>query len=211
MAGHGSVTGWLLLLKDGNRHEAVSRLWAAYFERMVELARDRLRVRPRSSADEEDVALSAFDSFVRATQAGRFPRLDDRDDLWQVLFVLTTRKTIDLIEKDMAQKAGAGRVVSLSTLWTGEEGSSAEIAVPAAEPDPAEVVAMTEGLERMLDILDDAELKQMVIWRMSGDSNREIAERLDRSLATVERKFKTIRSIYREGGLWGDAESWAGS
>ena len=34
-------------------------------------------------ADEEDVALSAFDSFCRGAEQGRFPRLDDRDDLWQ--------------------------------------------------------------------------------------------------------------------------------
>src|SRR5262249_15219134 len=32
-------------------------------------------------ADQEDVALSAFDSFYRAAEQGRFPRLHDRDDL----------------------------------------------------------------------------------------------------------------------------------
>ena len=38
---------------------------------------------------------SAFDSFCRRAERGQFPRLEDREDLWQVLFVLTVRKAID--------------------------------------------------------------------------------------------------------------------
>jgi hypothetical protein len=45
---------------------------------MVGLARARLQGLPRRAADEEDVALSAFASFCRAAEAGRFPRLCDR-------------------------------------------------------------------------------------------------------------------------------------
>src|SRR5262249_35153126 len=91
----GSVTLWLEQLKRGNP-AAAQPLWDAYFARLVALARARLRAAPRAAADEEDVALSAFDSFCRGAEAGRFPRLDDRDDLWQVLFVITTRKAIGL-------------------------------------------------------------------------------------------------------------------
>jgi hypothetical protein len=39
----------------------------------------------RRAADEEDVALSAFNSFCLRAEEGRFLRLDDSDDLWQVL------------------------------------------------------------------------------------------------------------------------------
>ena len=45
------------------------------------LARKRLANRPRLGADAEDVALSAFDSFFRGAEAGKFPKLQDRDDL----------------------------------------------------------------------------------------------------------------------------------
>jgi len=34
------------------------------------------------------VALSAFDSFCRAVDQGRFPRLNDRHDLWQILMLI---------------------------------------------------------------------------------------------------------------------------
>src|SRR3954465_10931710 len=61
----GSVTRWLDDLKGGEGGEganaAVQPLWERYFERLVRLAHPRLRAAPRGPADEEDVALSAFD------------------------------------------------------------------------------------------------------------------------------------------------------
>jgi hypothetical protein len=78
----GSVTRWLEQLKAGEQ-AAVQQLWTRYYARLVRLAREKLGAAPRQAADEEDVALSAFDSFCRAAEAGRFPRLLDRDDLWR--------------------------------------------------------------------------------------------------------------------------------
>ena len=198
----GSVTVWLQLLKGGDRGEAVSRLWMAYFDRLVRLARDHLRARRRGAADEEDIALSAFNSFIEAAQSGRFPRLEDRNDLWQVLFILTSRKSVNCIEKDLAQKAGSGRVSHLSALRVEAEGSAAGIDFPAPEPTPADAAAMAESLDRMLELLGNGDLKRVVVWRMEGYSNEEIAGRLGRSVATVERKLKAVRSIYREAGIW---------
>jgi hypothetical protein len=63
--------------------------------------------RPRA-ADEEDVALSAFHSFCRDAEAGRFPELGDRKDLWQILVMLTARKAWALIEHEGRQKTRRG-------------------------------------------------------------------------------------------------------
>lgn len=51
---------------------AAQALWARYFDRLAGLARRRLSDRTRRVADEEDMALSAFDSFFRGVAAGRF-------------------------------------------------------------------------------------------------------------------------------------------
>src|SRR5262245_28813364 len=87
MPSPGSVTIWLSQLKAGDT-AAAQHLWQGYYRRLVGLARQRLQGRPRAVADEEDVALSAFDSFCQGVERGRFPQLDDRDDLWQLLVVL---------------------------------------------------------------------------------------------------------------------------
>ncbi len=202
MTNQGSVTVWLERLKGGDRGEAVNRLWAEYFGRLVSVARHHLRSRPRPAADEEDLALSAFDSFVRAAQAGRFPMLDDRNDLWQVLLMLTARKAADQVARETAKKAGGGRVSHLSALRPSGGGSSGEVAFPAPEPDPAEAVAMADGLARMLDVLGSPELRRVVVWRLEGYTNEEIAARLGRSTATAERKLRTVRAIFEDVGFW---------
>ena len=59
----GSVTRWLGPLKAGDP-AAVQQLWEHYFHQLVDLARAKLQNAPRRIADEEDIALSAFNSFA---------------------------------------------------------------------------------------------------------------------------------------------------
>jgi hypothetical protein len=102
----GSVTHWIGDLKAGG-DVAAQNLWERYFDKLVHLARNKLRTARRSAVeDEEDAALSAFDSFCRGATVGRFPRLNDRDDLWRLLVVLTVRKAYDQVERANAKKLG---------------------------------------------------------------------------------------------------------
>lgn len=187
----GSVTRWLVQLKDGSP-AAVTPLWDEYFARLVALARARLRSLPRAAADEEDVALSAFDSFCRGVAAGRFPRLDDRDDLWQVLFVLTTRKAVGLARHETREKrGGGGRAEPLTA-------SDA-----AADPTPEEAAEVADECARLLGLLGSAnDLRRVAVWKLEGYTNTEIAALLDRSVSAVERKLNSIRSIWQREGAW---------
>src|SRR5262245_39443366 len=98
-----SVTHWINQLKAGD-HAAAQNLWERYCQRLVGLARKKLRDRPRRVTDEEDVALSAFDSFCRAAKRGRFSQLHDRDDLWQLLVLIAERKVIKLVSHERRRK-----------------------------------------------------------------------------------------------------------
>ena len=84
MSSDDSFSRWIDEVKQGNS-SAAERIWAQCFPQLVLFARDRLRGLPRRAADEEDVALSAMDSFFRAAERGRFPDLADRDGLWRLL------------------------------------------------------------------------------------------------------------------------------
>src|SRR4051812_13406606 len=68
MPSAGDVTGWLRQLEAGDR-EAAQPLWERYFRRLVGLVRARLQGMPSTAADEEDVALSAFDRFCRGADS----------------------------------------------------------------------------------------------------------------------------------------------
>ena len=101
----GSITAWLAQLADGDR-QAAEQLWRRYFHRLVGLARNKLRGAPRRVADEEDVALSAFDSFLRGAEQGRFPDLADREGLWALLQTITARKAFHLVRDQQRHKRG---------------------------------------------------------------------------------------------------------
>jgi DNA-directed RNA polymerase specialized sigma24 family protein len=193
----GSVSAWLGQLKAGDR-EALQPLWERYFARLVALTRGRLQGCPRGVADEEDVALSAFDDFRRGVEQGRFPRLEDRSDLWQVLMLLTRQKAANLVKHERRQKRGSGQVRHLSALATGDSPSSAdafhELFGPEPTPDFAAQVA--EECRRLLDGLGDARLREVAVWKMEGYTNEEIARQLGCSLATVERKLSVIRKAW---------------
>ncbi len=90
MSNNGSVTGWLAALRNGDSI-AAQRCWEGYFDRLVRLARAKLAAKRRTLQDPEDIALSALKSFCLAAERGRFPKLDDRHDLWQILVMLTAQ------------------------------------------------------------------------------------------------------------------------
>lgn len=182
---HDSVTQWLGRLKAGDP-SAAAPLWGRYFPRLVELVRGKLAGFPRRAADEEDVALSAFDSFCRDAAAGRLPRLDGRDDLWRVLLLLTGQKAVDLIRREKAAKRGGGAGVAASALEV----------LAGSEPTPELAALMADEFRRLLDRLPDADLKALAVWKMEGYSNEEIAARWGCVPRTVERRLKVIRSLW---------------
>jgi RNA polymerase sigma factor (sigma-70 family) len=190
----GSITLCVAALKRGDRAVA-QRLWEAYFRRLVAVARSRLST-SRRVADEEDVALSAFDSFIHRAATGRFPRLEDRDDLWKVLFVLTVRKAIDHARREGRRVRGGGQVRSLEQLTGLEAGQLA-----ALEPSPELAAEMADECRRLLDRLGDETLRSVAAWKMEGYTNAEIAARLGCVEQTVERKLQRIRRQWeREEG-----------
>ena len=187
----GDITHWLRLLQGGDR-EAVQKLWEGYYRRLVGLARQKLGELPRRAADEDDVALSAFDSFCRGAEAGRFPQLEDRDDLWQVLVMITARKATDLIAHEGRDKRDWRR---LQEHLAGDSDSGAPLlrALLSQEPDPAFAAEVADEVESLLSRLPSDELRQIAQGKLEGYTNEEIAQRIDLAPATVERRLRLIR------------------
>ncbi len=203
-----SVSVWIAELKSGN-DEAAQRLWERYCVRLGEQANRYLRGLPRRMVDESDVRLAAFNSLCTGARDGRFPKLNDRHDLWQVLMMITERKAIDAIRREHRQKRGGGQVRGESVFVTndGLSGSSApgieQIIGGEATPEFAALAA--EECRQRLEQLDDAKLRQVALWKLEGYSNQDIAERLGCVVRSVERKLNGIRDVWLLEG--GSAES----
>ena len=199
MSSRGSVTHWLGLLQTGDA-AAARPLWQRYFPLLVGHARAALRGRPRGAADEEDVALSAFDSFCRNAEQGRFPRLEDRHDLWRLLLTLTARKAAHLARDQARARRGGGKVRAESDLPAADaEGEQGVLArVIGAEPTPELAAQVAEECRRLLGKLGEAELRSIAVWQMEGYTVDEMAARLGRSPRTIAHKLTVIRDRWRD-------------
>ncbi|MCP4194137.1 MAG: RNA polymerase subunit sigma-70 [Planctomycetaceae bacterium] len=178
MAAENPSALWIDQLKHGES-VAANAVFERYFDRLVGHARQKLLGVSGGMADEEDVALSAFDSFCRAAQRGRFPDLKDRDGILRLLLRMTARKAIDL------------RRYELSRLKVQNEEALLEA---IGDPKGPELIAIfDEEFRRLLDLLADKGLETLAVAKMQGFTNNEIAEKLDCSLRTVERQLQLIR------------------
>lgn len=142
------------------------------------------------AADEEDVALSAFDSFCQGVEQGEFSRLRDRDDLWCILVVITLRKAVNLIKHQARLKRGGGQVPE----------SDDEIlqGLISREPDPAISAAMNEECARLFDLLDAEDLRMVVSLKLAGHTNGDVATLIGCSRVTVQRMLNLIRQTWQQ-------------
>lgn len=184
----GSVTLWIDALKAGNR-AAAQELWNRYFHRLVGLARHKLHG-AAPVANEEDIALSAYDTFYRAAEAGRFPQLDDRDDLWRLLMTITARKALRAARDASRLKRGGGRARA-------DDDEAGVEHLMSAEPTPEFALQVQDELQRLFGLLGDATLRTVALEKLEGSTTEAIAARLGCAPRTVERKLNLIRTLWQ--------------
>ena len=60
--------------------------------------------------------------------------------------------------------------------------------------------ALPKSPDRLLDLLPDDQMRQIALLKMEGHGNGEVAEMLDLSLRTVERRLGLIRRLWAVRG-----------
>jgi DNA-directed RNA polymerase specialized sigma24 family protein len=194
-----SVTMWLRQLETGDVSEAQHQLWNRYFGQLVQIAQWKLRAVARRVADEEDVVLSALDSFFADAAAGRYPKLTDRHSLWPLLVRITSCKALNQQRDGRALKRGGGQVRGES-MWQAEAHSSFAPGIQGiadSAPPPEMIAQMAEQCDRLLQILD-GDLLAVAKLKLEGLTTNEIARRIGCSPRTVERRLESIREQWAE-------------
>ncbi|MFN7733325.1 MAG: ECF-type sigma factor [Pirellula sp.] len=192
-----SVTEWLVGLKAGDPGVA-SRLWQRYVEQLARLARRKIGSTPRRLGDEEDAANQVFHALLQGIEHQRFPELKDRQDLWQILIMLTERQAIAMRRREFAAKRGGGKLLGESALqWKENAELGGMEYVMGSEPSPEFAALCAENLSHRLSMLShDPHLAHIASDKLSGYANQEIADRLGISLRTVERNLSRIRQLW---------------
>jgi RNA polymerase sigma factor (sigma-70 family) len=177
-----SITGLIRAVQDGSS-SAVRPLLSVYFGRLVRLARKRLRNLPGLGGYDEDLALRSFHSICRRLRdPARSLDLAGRDDLWRLLATRTISRAIDLIRRHRPAKA---------------LGDDDLARLPTREPTPDEAALLADECRRLLDSLNEPELRQIALWKVEGYTHEEIAVRLDCVPRTIERKVSRIRLLWK--------------
>jgi DNA-directed RNA polymerase specialized sigma24 family protein len=195
-----SVTRWLDGVKAGDDAD-IQRIWERYYRRLVRLAGSKLPSHCRRAFDEEDVALSAFQSFCDRAGRDQFPQLNDRDDLWRVLATLTIRKAVAIMRHQTRRKRGGGRVLGESAFLLGDDDpmtGEAQARILSKEPNPDDALLLADAFDGLIRKLQDPTLKTIALRKLKGDTVEEISADLGRSTRTVDRKLKLIRAIWEK-------------
>jgi DNA-directed RNA polymerase specialized sigma24 family protein len=151
--------------------------------------------RIRRREDEQDILQSMYSSFCLGQFEGKTPPAS-RAELWKLLVRITMCKVVNTAHRHMAarrdvrreavsrrdQVAGTG---SQFPQWMLEH-------VDRSQPSPEEKGIVLEELNRLLQGLSE-ELRQIVLWKLDGFTNAEIACTIGRTVRCVELKMQLIR------------------
>ena len=187
-----SPTYWLPALQQGNE-QAAERLWREYFVKIVRLAKRRMEGLRLRAADEEDVALSAMNSFCRLAQNREEP-IADSTELWKLLATIVKRKVNKERQRQFAAKRQEYRLAGESALAPQDDGADEDsdglAQFSGRDPSPELAAELAETWERIL-AMPDAE--KLVALKNDGYSNSEIAEKMGCSTRTIQRAIEKIR------------------
>ena len=185
-----SVTRWISDLRNGDR-SAANRLWDFVQRQVCYVARAQVAQTSHVVYDEEDVALSAFASLCEGFEAGRYGDIENRQQLWRLLAVITVNKARKRAIHENRIRRG-GRVTRLV------DGSDILGHVASADFCPENRAIMQEERKRLLSLLEKRELKLLALLKVEGYTNQEIAEQLGCSRRTIQRRLDMIRDIWIE-------------
>jgi DNA-directed RNA polymerase specialized sigma24 family protein len=206
-----SITVWIGDLKEGG-DTAAQKLWEHYCERLAWKARRYLQGKLPAGgiSDEDDVANIVYQTFCRRLRLGQFSRIDNRDDLWRLLVVITKRKASHVVRYETQQVRDVRRVVRDGDMKIadGEAGGLDQVAggrLPRGgvwveqEPSAEEAAEVAEQCCRRLELLGDKVLQEVALARLDGYTDAEIATRFNRTRRWVQRRLEVIRGIWSDG------------
>ena len=108
---------------------------------------------------------------------GQYPQLADRDDLWRLLVVITTRKVSASARRQFRQKRGGGQVHPACDLAADDAEDDILARAVGSEPTPEFAAMVAEEYRKPLfSLFGDDVLRKVAILRMEGYTTDAIAE-----------------------------------
>jgi DNA-directed RNA polymerase specialized sigma24 family protein len=196
MNSDGSLTHCVIDLRSpdaAQRDEAARIIWERFSPRLKALVRRHLDDRILRREDEHDILQSMFASFFQGQFEGKAAPAS-RQELWKLLVRITMCKVVNTAHRHMAERRDFRKErVDRPAAIDGDRAPHRLLdLVDDHRPGPDEQVAVVEEVNRLLDLLPE-EQRRIVVWKLEGFTNAEIASMIDRTVRAVELKLQLIR------------------
>jgi RNA polymerase sigma-70 factor (ECF subfamily) len=165
--------------------DAAAEVFRRFAQRLVALARSQLESWLRTRVEPEDVVQSVFRSFFTRFRSGQF-RLDNWDNLWTVLALITVRKCANRVEFWQAARRNLHREVSPH----GECGLLEEAL--ARDPTPLEAASLSETVAELLRRLPERD-RAILASHLQGHDVAAISDEVGLTERTVRRTLERVR------------------
>jgi len=197
------VTAWLNQLAAGDS-DAARQLFEHFCTRLQSIAKQRLSPRIRRCYNEEDAALSAFQSLFSGVNKKRF-EFRDRNSFWGLLLAISERKITNRIRYEFRDKRDVRRLMQDSVFIQSQQLQQRDLpAHPRSpysrEPTPEFAAEVADTCEQLLAVLPDDVSRQVAILRLENHTDEEIATELNCTRRTVQRKLMVIRRTWQDQG-----------
>ncbi|MFM8216970.1 MAG: ECF-type sigma factor [Pirellula sp.] len=188
----GSVSQWLEKLKLG-QPQAADEIWKRYYSKLLAIASKQLVGNFDRAVEGEDLVQSSFGNVCLAVIEGKYPQVDNRVELWSILYTATINRVRQHFRELATKKRNNGRKFQVAF-----DASSAlvDLKTPQAE---AEMADLLEYLLSKLDLEDSSgELRQIAILHLEDHSASAIAKTLRRRKTTILISLRLIRSLWKD-------------
>jgi DNA-directed RNA polymerase specialized sigma24 family protein len=185
-----TISTWLRRLQGQPDDLSAQKIWDRVSPRIIVLSRRLIqKIDTDAAVDEEDVTLSVFATLYDGLQGQQFPLLQDSEGLLKLLVLMTVRKINDHSKFRRALKRNRGpQQKTLSTELMNERADD--------QPDPAEEAMMADQCRAMLEQLNDPLLESIVLLKLDGYTNDDIAEQLQYSRRTIQRMLNMVKEAW---------------
>lgn len=188
-----TVTNWISRLADGDGR-ALEIVFEKYFNRLIKLALHKMHGLNTVPYSPEDVVNSVVRSLWNGVQKNKI-EITTEDNLWGCLYQITTRKVCAERRRAFSQKRGENRMVISGDQVNEETEESFFSSIVGKEPSPEMAVEMAEGADELLSLFDNLPThKELIILKLQGYSNHEIANKLGICDNSVRRYTKDIQA-----------------
>ncbi len=175
--------------------DAIGELFERYFARSVRLAQSKLSDGEARVIDEEEAAVSALDSLCIRVRGGAYEDIQDHIQLWGLLARIINRKLTKYRRHMYSRKRRPDRPL-LPVDQVGESSSNVCVTpVAAREPSVAAIVNADEMLQTLLHHLADDDSRAVLLLRLEGHKEVEIADRLNHSRRWVHHRILSIQRV----------------